>query len=58
MPDSGFNRGVHLQSLNLLTCTEGKAPSLPEYTKLLQRAGFTGVEGRRTLRNCIGTNCV
>ena len=39
---------ANLQSLNMLICTEGKERSLPEYTKLLQQAGFTSIEGRRT----------
>ncbi len=39
---------AHLQSLNMLICTEGKERSLPEYTALLKQAGFTKVEGNRT----------
>jgi len=39
---------ANLQSLNMLVCTEGKERSLPEYTKLLQAAGFSRVEGKRT----------
>jgi acetylserotonin N-methyltransferase len=39
---------AHLQSLNMLVCTEGKERTLPEYTELLKRAGFTKVEGKRT----------
>ncbi len=39
---------VHLQSLNMLICTEGKERTLPEYTQLLKQAGFSSVEGRLT----------
>jgi acetylserotonin N-methyltransferase len=39
---------AHLQSLNMLVCTEGKERTLPEYTELLKGAGFTKVEGKRT----------
>jgi len=39
---------VHLQSLNMLVCTEGKERTLSEYTALLHEAGFAEVEGRRT----------
>jgi acetylserotonin N-methyltransferase len=39
---------AHLQSLNMLVCTEGKERSLAEYTALLVPAGFASVEGRRT----------
>jgi acetylserotonin N-methyltransferase len=41
---------VHLQSLNMLICTEGKERTLAEYTALLRAAGFASVEGR-----CTGT---
>ncbi len=37
-----------MQSLNMLVCTEGRERSLPEYRQLLEDAGFSGVEGRRT----------
>lgn len=37
-----------LQSLNMLTCTEGKERTLAEYEALLVRAGFTDVRGCRT----------
>jgi acetylserotonin N-methyltransferase len=37
-----------LQSLNMLTCTEGKERTLAEYQALLRDAGFSRVEGRRT----------
>lgn len=39
---------AQLQSLNMLVCTEGKERSLAEYTALLQAAGFSRVEARRT----------
>lgn len=39
---------TNLMSLNMLICTEGKERSLGEYTKLLQAAGFSRVEGKRT----------
>jgi acetylserotonin N-methyltransferase len=37
-----------LQSLNMLTCTEGKERTLAEYQVLLHDAGFGRVQGRRT----------
>lgn len=46
--DKAGPAGANLQSLNMLVCTEGKERSLPEYTKLLQNAGFQQIEGRRT----------
>jgi acetylserotonin O-methyltransferase len=39
---------AHMQSLNMLVCTEGKERTLSEYTALLGEAGFASVEGRRT----------
>lgn len=39
---------AHMQSLNMLVCTEGRERTLGEYRGLLERAGFTQVEGRRT----------
>jgi acetylserotonin N-methyltransferase len=39
---------VHMQSLNMLVCTEGRERSLPEYRKLLLDAGFSQVDGART----------
>ena len=39
---------VHLQSLNMLICTEGKERTLPEYSQLLKQAGFSSVEGKLT----------
>ena len=37
-----------MQSLNMLTCTEGKERNLSEYRALLGKAGFSQVEGRTT----------
>ncbi|MGA2737005.1 MAG: class I SAM-dependent methyltransferase [Bryobacteraceae bacterium] len=39
---------VHMQSLNMLVCTEGRERTLTEYARLLRAAGFAMVEGRRT----------
>jgi acetylserotonin N-methyltransferase len=39
---------AHVQSLNMLICTEGKERTLGEYAALLRAAGFTSVNGRRT----------
>lgn len=39
---------AHMQSLNMLVCTEGKERCLGEYTALLQEADFTRVQGRYT----------
>jgi acetylserotonin N-methyltransferase len=39
---------AQMQSLNMLICTEGRERSLPEYRALLESAGFTQVQGRRT----------
>ena len=41
-------RWAQMQSLNMLTCTEGKERTLGEYEELLVRAGFTDVRGVRT----------
>jgi acetylserotonin N-methyltransferase len=38
----------HMQSLNMLVCTEGRERSLSEYRVLLEAAGFTNVQGHRT----------
>jgi acetylserotonin N-methyltransferase len=40
--------GAHMQSLNMLVCTEGRERTLSEYAALLREAGFTKVEGRVT----------
>jgi len=42
--------GAHMQSLNMLVCTEGRERTLSEYEALLKRAGFTTVRGERTGR--------
>ncbi len=39
---------AQLQSLNMLTCTEGKERTLVEYEALLLRCGFVDVKGCRT----------
>jgi acetylserotonin N-methyltransferase len=41
-------RWAQLQSLNMLTCTEGKERSLSEYEALLRKTGFSEVSGCRT----------
>jgi acetylserotonin N-methyltransferase len=41
---------AQMQSLNMLVCTEGKERSLPEYRQILNRAGFSRIEGRLTGR--------
>jgi acetylserotonin O-methyltransferase len=41
-------RWAQMQSLNMLTCTEGKERTLSEYEALLNKAGFTEVSGCRT----------
>ena len=41
-------RWAQMQSLNMLTCTEGKERTLSEYEVLLTEAGFTNVVGCRT----------
>ena len=41
-------RAAQMQSLNMLTCTEGKERTLGEYEQLLQQAGFQHVVGCRT----------
>jgi acetylserotonin N-methyltransferase len=40
--------GAQMQSLNMLTCTEGKERTLAEYEALLAKVGFTEVVGCRT----------
>jgi acetylserotonin N-methyltransferase len=39
---------THMQSLNMLICTEGRERSFSQYADLLQQAGFAEMEGRRT----------
>jgi acetylserotonin N-methyltransferase len=41
-------RWAQFQSLNMLTCTEGKERTLAEYEALLKKAGFGEVTGCRT----------
>lgn len=41
-------RWALLQSLNMLTCTEGKERSLSEYSELLRSAGFSQIQGAVT----------
>ena len=41
-------RWAQMQSLNMLTCTEGKERTLAEYETLLNEAGFVNVVGCRT----------
>jgi acetylserotonin O-methyltransferase len=40
--------GAHMQSLNMLVCTEGRERTLGEYTSLLRDAGFAAVRGSVT----------
>jgi acetylserotonin N-methyltransferase len=40
--------GAHMQSLNMLVCTEGRERTLGEYTALLRDAGFPTVRGAVT----------
>jgi acetylserotonin N-methyltransferase len=40
--------GAHMQSLNMLVCTEGRERTLSEYAALLRGAGFSKVNGRVT----------
>ena len=46
--DKTAPRWATLQSLNMLTCTEGKERSLPEYVGLLAQHGFQSISGCRT----------
>ena len=39
---------VHMQSLNMLICTEGRERNLAEYGTLLRAAGFSTVDGCKT----------
>jgi len=39
---------AHMQSLNMLVCTEGTERTLGEYRTLLETAGFRDVQGRFT----------
>lgn len=42
------NVPAHMQSLNMLICTEGRERTAEEYAELLNEAGFGDVESRRT----------
>jgi acetylserotonin O-methyltransferase len=46
--DKSGPTSAHLQSLNMLVCTEGKERTLTEYRVLLERSGFTAVQGHFT----------
>jgi acetylserotonin N-methyltransferase len=46
--DKGGPVAAHMQSLNMLVCTEGKERTLGEYRALLEGVGFRDVEGRIT----------
>ena len=39
---------AHMQSLNMLVCTEGRERTLGEYSALLRAAGFREISGRVT----------
>jgi acetylserotonin N-methyltransferase len=47
LDDKTGPRWAQMQSLNMLTCTEGKERTLGEYAALLERAGFVNVRGVR-----------
>jgi acetylserotonin N-methyltransferase len=46
--DKSGPTGAHMQSLNMLICTEGKERTLEEYATLLRGAGFGEVRGQLT----------
>jgi acetylserotonin O-methyltransferase len=48
LEDKTGPRWAQMQSLNMLTCTEGKERTLSEYEVLLEEAGFVNVTGCRT----------
>lgn len=48
LEDKTGPRWAQMQSLNMLTCTEGKERTLSEYEALLKRVGFGEVVGCRT----------
>lgn len=48
LEDKTGPRWAQLQSLNMLTCTEGKERTLIEYAQLLHQHGFTSIRGCRT----------
>ncbi len=47
-PDKTGPRWAQMQSLNMLTCTEGKERTLVEYERLLRQAGFDTIRGATT----------
>jgi acetylserotonin N-methyltransferase len=47
-PDRTGPMWAHMQSINMLVCTEGKERTLAEYEALLKKAGFTEVRGQQT----------
>ncbi len=47
-PDRSGPLPAHMQSLNMLICTEGKERTAEEYTALLREAGFASIEWRLT----------
>jgi acetylserotonin N-methyltransferase len=47
-PDKSGPVSAHMQSLNMLICTEGKERTLEEYRTLLMASGFHSVEARPT----------
>ena len=46
--DLGGPSAAHMQSLNMLICTEGRERSLQQYRQVLERSGFRQAEGVRT----------
>lgn len=46
--DRSGKLATHLQSLNMLVCTEGRERTLSEYSALLGAAGFASIEGKVT----------
>ena len=46
--DRGGPVGAHMQSLNMLVCTEGRERTLSEYGALLRAAGFREIRGHVT----------
>jgi acetylserotonin N-methyltransferase len=46
--DRSGSVATHMQSLNMLVCTEGRERTLSEYSALLHGAGFSKIDGRVT----------
>ena len=46
--DKAGPTSTHMQSLNMLICTEGKERTLGEYRQLLEKEGFSDVQGHVT----------